>query len=171
MFHRHSRCWWVVLRGTTSLFSLVPSLPSGNCVNFQGCGWGHSRASIGAVPSQLLAEGIIPGWVKPKLQDGPGTRYKRKQPPCWCPALRTDEKASSHSPLKAPMLPEMSVSDRHRRFKPKIKAWITAKGKWLLRLPLFLQAGLSCTEWRQELEGWFWAWSQGNQTQRYGVRS
>lgn len=33
-----SHCWWVVLRGTTSLFSLVLSLPSGNCANFQGCG-------------------------------------------------------------------------------------------------------------------------------------
>lgn len=90
-----SSCWWIVFRGITSLFSLVLFLPSGKCVNFQDCGgrgvfksqrWGCSRPAAGW--------GYHPGWVKSKLQDGPGTRYKRKQPPCWHPTLRTDKTAS-----------------------------------------------------------------------------
>lgn len=142
-----------MLRGTTSLFFLVLFLSSGNCMNFQGCGWGHSRASTGAAPSQLLAKGIIPGWVKSKLQDGPGTRYKRKQPPCRCCFIRTDEMASSYTPKSLKCSQKCQSPIDNCRFKPKIKDWSIVKEKWQLQLPLFLQAGLSCREWRQKLEG------------------
>ena len=119
---------------------------------------GYSRASAGAAPGQLLAEGIILAEWNPSCRMAQEPDIKGNSPLAGIQHWGLIKQLlPRHSPLNAQMLIEMSVSDRHRRIKPKIKE------NWLLLSSLFLQAGLSCTEWRQELEGWLWAWFQRNQ--------
>lgn len=119
-----------------------------------GCLWGCH-------PSQWLTLGTISGRVAAEIRaetrDPPETRYKRKQPPCSSLTLGFNKTVFSlHSLTAAKMLAEISVPDRQTLyvFNPKIKVLPISKEKSVTSSPLFLMAGLACTEWRPELKRW-----------------